>query len=237
MAQNSKIEWTEATWNPTTGCTKNSDGCLNCYACTMAQRLQAMRNIRYKNGFNVTLHEDLIDLPLKWIKPRKIFVNSMSDLFHEEIPDEFIYKVFNTMNRADQHIFQVLTKSTDRLEKISRQVNWTPNIWQGITVESYKYIERISVLQRIPAQVKFISFEPLLSEIPNLNLNGINWAIVGGESGKNARPMKEEWAVSIKNQCIDQNVSFFFKQWGGFNKKANGRILEGKTWDDYPINE
>lgn len=234
MAENSKIEWTEATWNPITGCTKISDGCKNCYAFTLAKRLQAMNNPRYINAFDLTLHNDLIELPLKWKKPRCIFVNSMSDLFHEDVPFDFIEKVFYTMNKAHWHIFQVLTKRSERLEELATKLKWTDNIWQGVTVESSKYTYRIDHLRKVPSHIKFISFEPLLSNIENLDLTDIDWAIVGGESGFNARPMEEEWAISLRDQCVEGNVPFFFKQWGGINKKKNGRLLKGRIWDDYP---
>lgn len=236
MSKNSKIEWTEATWNPVTGCTKISDGCYNCYAFRMAKRLKAMGNVKYKNGFNVTLHPDLIERPLKWKKPKCIFVNSMSDLFHSDVPESFIIKVFNTMNKASWHIYQILTKRTNRLINISKKLKWSTNIWQGVTVESNKYLSRIDDLRYVPANVKFISFEPLISKIntKKLDLNNIDWVIVGGESGPGARDMKKEWVKNIRDKCIQENIPFFFKQWGGFNKKKNGRVLEGKTWSQYP---
>ena len=234
MATNSKIEWTENTWNPVTGCTKISAGCQNCYAYTMANRLMLMGNEKYANGFDVTMHEYCLEDPLKWKKPSLIFVNSMSDLFHEDIPLSFIEKVFDVMNRASWHTFQVLTKRADRLEKVANKLNWTDNIWQGVTIENIDYKNRIDSLRKIPSKVKFVSFEPLIGEINEIDLSQIDWAIVGGESGPKAREMNPEWVYSIKNQCEAQNVMFYFKQWGGTNKKKSGRTLLGQTWDDMP---
>ncbi len=234
MALNSKIEWTEATWNPATGCTKISDGCLNCYAERLAHRLKAMGNRRYVNEFKVTLHDDLVDLPLKWREPKFVFVNSMSDLFHEQIPLEFIQRVFRTMGKADRHVFQILTKRSHRLLKISHRISWPPNVWMGITVESQKYIHRISDLQCVPAKMKFLSIEPLLSAIPALPLDGIDWVIVGGESGPRYRPVHREWIRNLRDQCVNKGVPFFFKQWGGMRKKVSGRLLDGKTWSEMP---
>lgn len=230
----SKIEWTEMTWNPVTGCTKISDGCLNCYAAGFAKRLKAMGNPRYVNGFNVTLHEDLIDLPRQWTKPRKVFVNSMSDLFHKDVPDEFILKVFKTMNECPQHQFQVLTKRPERFVMLNDKINWTPNIWLGVTVESNQYLDRIDYLRNTNACVKFISAEPLLSSLGNINLDGIDWLIVGGESGHHSRPIEEEWVIQLRDVAKDKDVAFFFKQWGGFNKKKNGKMLQGKIIQEYP---
>lgn len=234
MSLNSKIEWTETTWNPVTGCTKISTGCQNCYAYTLAKRLKAMSNPRYINGFDITLHDDLIDKPLFWKSPRKIFVNSMSDLFHENIPIEFIEKIFTTMNKAHWHTFQVLTKRSDNLKKLSPLLKWTKNIWMGVTVESYSEKYRIDDLKETDAAIKFLSLEPLLSSLGELDLSKIDWVIVGGESGFKARPMNIEWVREIRDQCIEQNTPFFFKQWGGINKKKNGRLLDGKLWDEYP---
>jgi protein gp37 len=235
MALSSSIEWTDSTWNPVTGCTKISSGCVNCYAERLSLRLQAMGNRSYQNGFTVTLHEDLLNLPLRWKKPQNIFVNSMSDLFHEDIPLSFILQVFDVMRRADWHRFQILTKRSERMLKLNDQLPWSPNIWMGVTVESQDYQYRIEHLQKIDANVKFLSLEPLLSTISNLNLNGIDWVIVGGESGPNARRVQPEWAIDIRNQCNNAGVPFFFKQWGGVNKKAAGRQLEGRTWDEMPL--
>lgn len=236
MSENSRIEWTEATWNPVTGCTKVSQGCKHCYAARLAKRLQAMGSPRYKNGFKVTLHYDLIDRPTKWAKPRKIFVNSMSDLFHEKVPLEFIQKVFKTMNDTPRHQYQILTKRPERALELSSSLNWTENIWMGTSIENSDVVQRMGYLKAIPSAVHFLSCEPLLGPLNNLDLNGIDWVIVGGESGPKARPMEEEWAISIRDQCIDQNVAFFFKQWGGVQKFRNGRELDGRTWDEYPVN-
>ena len=234
MADKSAIEWTEATWNPTTGCTKISLGCKNCYAERLARRLQAMGNPKYANGFQLTLHEDALDIPLRWKKPRKIFVNSMSDLFHEDIPLDFIRRVFQTMQQANWHIFQILTKRAERLAELAPQLPWPPHIWVGVTVEEQRYTYRIDLLRTVPAAVRFLSLEPLLGPLPNLNLEGIHWVIVGGESGPGARPMRPEWVTDIRDQCLAANVPFFFKQWGGVHKKRAGRILEGRTWDQMP---
>lgn len=234
MTFNTHIEWTDSTWNPVTGCTKISSGCLNCYAERLALRLQSMGNPRYKNGFKITLHPDQIELPLKWKKPRMVFVNSMSDLFHEEIPFEFIEEVFKTMIKAKQHTFQVLTKRSENLLKLAPLLPWSDNIWMGVTVENRKTINRIYDLQKVPAKIKFISSEPLLEDLRILPLHGIDWLIVGGESGPHARPMKVEWVRKLREQCLASSVPFFFKQWGGHNKKAAGRILDGRTWNQMP---
>ncbi|USG68457.1 phage Gp37/Gp68 family protein [Brevibacillus ruminantium] len=234
MASSSSIEWTEATWNPVTGCTKISEGCRHCYAATMAKRLVAMENPRYKNGFNVTLHYDLIETPLRWKKPRRIFVNSMSDLFHKDVPLEFIQKVFVTMEKASWHTFQILTKRSDRLAELAPYLPWPQNVWQGVSVEDDRVIHRIDHLRTVPAKTRFLSIEPLIGPIENLDLEGIHWVIVGGESGAGARPMKEEWVRSIMQQCKDQDVAFFFKQWGGVQKHRHGRMLDGRTYDEYP---
>jgi len=235
MAQHSDIEWTGSTWNPLTGCRKISAGCLNCYAERMAKRLQAMGNISYKKGFLPSVHEHLFDLPLRWKTPRTIFVNSMSDLFLEDFSDEIIQKLFHVMECAHWHTFQILTKRSDRLLETTRELVWPPNVWMGVTVESNDYISRINDLRQTAAHVKFLSLEPLLSALPDLNLKGIDWVIVGGESGPNARSMAQEWVTAIRDQCRKQKVPFFFKQWGGTNKKKAGRHLEGKLWNEMPI--
>lgn len=237
MANKTKIEWTESSWNPITGCTKISAGCQNCYAAAFAKRLKAMHNPRYINEFEVTIHEDLIDAPLKWKKPRRIFVNSMSDIFHEDLPDEIILKIFDTMNKAHWHTFQVLTKRADRMIELSPHINWTKNIWMGVTVENNDNVSRASQLIRTKAAVKFISAEPLLSALTDLSLGRIDWIIVGGESGHKSRPMKEEWVIEIRDKAQEFEVPFFFKQWGGKNKKKAGRLLEGRTYDEYPDNK
>jgi len=234
MASNSSIEWTDSTWNPVTGCSKVSPGCKNCYAERLAARLKAMGNPRYKNGFSVTLHDDLLSLPLRWSKPRLIFVNSMSDLFHEEVPDEFVHRVFETMKRADQHIFQILTKRSQRLVELAPGLSWPSNVWQGVSVEDSNHLWRIAHLQEVPSAIRFVSVEPLLGPIPRLPLEGINWVIVGGESGPNHRPIDRGWVVEIRDQCINAGVPFFFKQWGGRTPKSGGRLLEGRLWDEMP---
>ena len=230
----SKIEWTETTWNPVTGCTKVSPGCANCYAERMAKRLQAMGQHNYRNGFGVTCHDHMLEQPLSWRSPRTIFVNSMSDLFHETIPDAFIQRVFETMSRADWHRFQILTKRAERLLTLSRDLDWSDNIWTGVTVENSDYAWRIDYLRQIPAAVRFVSFEPLLGALPQTNLSGVDWAIVGGESGPGARPMEEAWVLDLQDQCRAYGTQFFFKQWGGVNKKKTGRLLQGRTWNSMP---
>jgi protein gp37 len=234
MGLNSSIEWTEATWNPVTGCTKVSPGCKHCYAERLTKRLQAMGQRRYANGFRVTLHEDLVGLPLRWRTPRRIFVNSMSDLFHEAVPEAFIHRVFATMGKADWHCFQILTKRAERLATLSPTLSWRPHIWMGVSVEQRRYIPRIDVLRQTSAHVKFLSLEPLLGPLPNLDLRGIDWVIVGGESGPGTRPMDPAWVVDLRDQCQHARVSFFFKQWGGVQKHKTGRVLEGRTWDETP---
>jgi protein gp37 len=234
MSQNSTIEWTDATWNPVTGCTKISSGCRNCYAEKMSERLQAMGQANYKNGFELTLQPHMLERPLTWRKPKMIFVNSMSDLFHKDVPFEYIQKVFFVMYEAQQHIFQVLTKRSRRLKKLARYLPWPENVWMGVTVESKDYTNRIDNLCATDARVKFISFEPLLSPMPGLNLNGIDWVILGGESGPGSRPMKKEWVIDIRDRCNAADVPFFFKQWGGTNRKKAGRTLDGIIWDQMP---
>jgi protein gp37 len=234
MSENSGIEWTSSTWNPLTGCTKISPGCKHCYAERMSQRLQAMGQPNYVNGFKLTLHENALELPLQWKKPQMIFVNSMSDLFHRDVPFIFIERVFDVMRRASWHQFQILTKRSERLLDLSPKLEWAPNIWMGVSVELDNYYFRIDHLRQTGAIVKFLSLEPLLGPIPILNLGNINWVIVGGESGPRARPIDRDWVIDIRNQCRKANVPFFFKQWGGFNKKKNGRVLEGRTWDEIP---
>lgn len=230
----SKIEWTDSTWNPVTGCTKISAGCKNCYAERLANRLHAMGNDRYKNKFNVTLHEDLIDAPLSWKKPRMVFVNSMSDLFHKDVPLEFIKRVFDVMELADHHIFQVLTKRSKRLVEVASQLPWPKNVWIGTSVENQSMTSRVDDLRTVPGQIRFLSIEPLIGHITELNLTGIQWVVVGGESGPYSRPMKKEWARTIRNMCNKYGVKFFFKQWGGTNKKKTGRELDGEFWNEMP---
>ncbi len=234
MTQSSGIEWTDSTWNPVTGCTKISLGCKYCYAERMSHRLHSMGQYRYRNKFDVTLHEDLIKAPLKWKKPRIVFVNSMSDLFHKDVPLEFIKRIFNTMVESDQHIFQILTKRNERLKELAPILPWAYNIWMGVTVENQDVVHRIDDLRDVPARVRFLSLEPLLGPITKLDLSGIHWTIVGGESGPNARPMKAEWVRTIRDLCLKEKVHFFFKQWGGRNKKKAGRSLDGRFWDQRP---
>ncbi len=229
-----KIEWTEASWNPVTGCTKISAGCKNCYAERMAKRLKAMGQPNYRNGFAVTCHPHVLDLPLQWKKPRTIFVNSMSDLFHEDVPPPFVERIFAVMNRARRHTFQVLTKRPERLTKLMARFAWSPNIWMGVTVEHVDYLGRVDLLRTVPAAVRFLSIEPMLGPMPDLDLEGIDWVIVGGESGPGARPIKKEWVVQVRDLCVKTRVPFFFKQWGGVQKKKAGRLLEQKTWDQIP---
>jgi protein gp37 len=234
MALQSSIEWTEATWNPVTGCSKISPGCKHCYAERMAFRLQAMGHANYRNGFNVTIHEDALDLPVRWKRPQTIFVNSMSDLYHRDVPLSFIQKVFATMHQAGWHRYQILTKRPERLIELDAKLAWAPHIWQGVTVEHPDYYGRIDLLRESGAHVKFLSLEPLLAAMPRLELHGIDWVIVGGESGPGARPMAGEWVAEIRDQCLRAGVAFYFKQWGGVFKKRNGRELEGRTWDEMP---
>ena len=234
MALCSAIEWTEATWNPVTGCTKVSLGCRHCYAERLAKRLQAMGNPNYANGFEVTLHEHMLSLPLKWRQPRIVFVNSMSDLFHEQVPADFIQRMFDVMRRAGHHTFQILTKRSERLADLAPRLDWPENVWMGVTVEHADYVGRIDDLRATGARVKFLSLEPLLGPMPALDLAGIDWVIVGGESGPHARPMDAEWARDLREQCRRADVPFFFKQWGGTNKKKAGRELDGRTWDEMP---
>lgn len=234
MAQSS-IEWTEMTWNPTTGCTKISAGCKHCYAEVMAKRLQAMGVEKYKDAFAVRIHEETLSIPYSWKGSKVVFVNSMSDLFHPQIPVSFIQSVFQVMNDTPQHTYQVLTKRADRLFELHEQLNWTTNIWMGVSVEDERVTDRIDFLRMINASVKFLSCEPLIGPLNNLNLQNIDWVIVGGESGRKSRIMKEEWVWKIKEQCDRQRALFFFKQWGGINKKRTGRLLGGRTYDNMPF--
>ena len=233
MAQSS-IEWTEMTWNPTTGCNKVSQGCKFCYAEVMSRRLKAMGLEKYANGFELTLHPDTLQIPYSWKKPQVVFVNSMSDLFHEKVPLSYIQQVFEVMNDNPQHIFQVLTKRAYLLYEYHRELNWSENIWMGVSVEDERVLDRVDFLRGTNAKVKFLSCEPLIGPLPSLTLNGIDWVIVGGESGRKPRPMKQEWAEEIQQKCEIFGVPFFFKQWGGFNKKKAGRLLNGKTYSEMP---
>ena len=233
----SKIEWTEKTWNPTTGCDKISSGCKNCYALTMSKRLKGMGSPKYQNGkdgFTLTIHPSSLDDPYKWKKPRIVFVNSMSDLFHKDVPLAFILKVFEVMNNCPQHTFQVLTKRSDIMLSYSKFLNWTPNIWLGVSVEDERVLDRVEDLRACGAQTKFLSCEPLIGGLMDLELDGIDWVIVGGESGPKSRPIEYEWVEDIRLICKANKVPFFFKQWGGKNKKAAGRMLNGQTYDEMP---
>jgi protein gp37 len=234
MPTRSSIEWTEMTWNPVTGCTKVSQGCKRCYAERMAKRLTAMGSDRYRNGFKVTLHPDLLDVPKRWRQPRVVFVNSMSDLFHEDIPLDYIQRVFATMRDCPQHTFQVLTKRSERLAELAGQLPWPRNVWMGVSVEDARVISRIRDLSSTPAAVRFLSLEPLIGPLHELPLSGIHWVIVGGESGPRARPMRKEWVDSIYRQCRDARVPFFFKQWGGVRKDLTGREFHGRTFNAMP---
>jgi protein gp37 len=234
MATRSSIEWTEMTWNPVTGCTKISQGCKHCYAERMAKRLEAMGAERYRNGFRVTLHPDALDVPRRWRQPRVVFVNSMSDLFHEDVPPAYIRRVFATMRDCPRHTFQVLTKRSDRLAQLALALPWPKNLWMGVSVEDARVLHRIGDLQRVPAAVRFLSLEPLIGPLESLPLDGIHWVIVGGESGPRARPMRRDWVNSIHRQCRAAGVPFFFKQWGGIRKDRTGRELNGRTYDEMP---
>ncbi len=234
MASQSNIEWTEATWNPVTGCSKVSAGCKNCYAERLSVRLRAMRNLRYANGFTVTLHDDLVDLPKRWREPRLIFVNSMSDLFHEDVPLEFVQRLFATMRACPQHTFQILTKRSSRLRRMAAQLDWPSNVWMGVSVEDGRVLSRIDDLRRVPAFIRFLSCEPLIGSVAGIDLTGIHWVIVGGESGWGARPIKIEWVREIFRACRRQKVPFFFKQWGGVRKDLTGRLLNRRTYDEMP---
>jgi protein gp37 len=234
MATNSHIEWTDATWNPVTGCTKISPGCKNCYAERLAIRLKAMGQANYRNGFKLTLQPQMLELPLRWKTPKRIFVNSMSDLFHKDVPTDYIKRVFETMNNADWHQYQVLTKRSDRVLELCEELDWSPQIWMGASVENEKYKFRIDELRKTKAHVKFLSLEPLLGPLGKLELSWIDWVIVGGESGPGARAVKPEWVTEIRDQCVASGTAFFFKQWGGVQKSKTGRTLDGRTWDEMP---
>jgi protein gp37 len=235
MSTKTTLEWTESTWNPVTGRSKISPGCKNCYAERMAKRLQAMKRPNYRNGFKVTTQPHAVEIPLKWKKSQMIFVNSMSDLFHKEVPEDFIFQLFDVMNKADWHLYQILTKRVERMLDMSSDIKWADRIWMGVTVENADYLYRIDSLRKTNAQVKFISFEPLLGSIGDVNLEDIDWVIVGGESGPGARPMEKMWVLELRDQCLKAKVPFFFKQWGGVRKKTAGRVLEGKIYSETPL--
>lgn len=234
MEESKIVEWTEQPWNSISGCTKISSGCKNCYAEKVAEWLHRMKNPRYKNGFNLTLHEDLLELPLRWRKPRRIFIGSMSDIFHQDIPKDFILKAFDTTNKCPQHTFIVLTKRAERMEELSPEINWTANIWMGVTVEETVYKHRINRLRNTDAVKKFVCAEPLLGDLGEVDLNEMDWLVIGGESGPNSRPMEEDWVVSLRDQCAEQNVMFTFKQWGGKKRKENGSLLQGEYHHNLP---
>jgi protein gp37 len=235
MGDKSTIEWTQATWNPVTGCTKISAGCANCYAERMTRRLKAMGQPNYRDGFAVRTHEHMLELPLTWKQPREVFVNSMSDLFHEDVPFGFIERVFDVMREAHQHTYQVLTKRSARLRELAPHLDWPANLWMGVSVENARAMRRIDDLRAANGPVvRFLSCEPLLEALPNFDLSDIDWVIVGGESGPSARPMDEEWVLSVRDACRDAVVPFFFKQWGGVRKKKAGRMLEGRSWSELP---
>ncbi|MGC4863767.1 DUF5131 family protein [Micromonospora sp. DT41] len=243
MADKSSIEWTEATWNPTTGCDRISDGCDNCYALTLAKRLKAMGSRKYQNdgdprtsgpGFGVTVHPDTLATPLRWKEPRVVFVNSMSDLFHARVPSSFVRQVFEVMEATPRHTYQVLTKRATRLRKLAGTLPWPPNVWMGVSVEDSSVLSRIDDLRAVPAAVRFISAEPLIAPLGRLNLEGIDWLIAGGESGPGARPVEPDWVRQLRDQCQPAGTAFFFKQWGGRTPKAGGRSLDGCTWDEMP---
>ncbi len=234
MSDRSAIEWTEASWNPATGCTKVSPGCAHCYAETFAERFRGVPDHPYEQGFDLKLWPDRLGVPLRWRRPRMIFVNSMSDLFHESIPDEFIKAVFTVMGQADWHTFQILTKRQDRLVDLAAELDWHPNVWMGVTIENRRFVHRADRLREVPAAVRFISAEPLLGALEGLDLDGIDWLIAGGESGHRHRPVREEWIVELRDRCHDEGVAFFFKQWGGARAKSGGRLLDGRTWDAMP---
>jgi protein gp37 len=235
VATDSHIEWTDTTWNPVTGCSKVSQGCKHCYAERLAYRLQAMGLERYRDGFAVTLQEDALDEPYRWKRPRKVFVNSMSDLFHEAVPVEYIRRVFDVMRSVPRHTFQVLTKRSARLRELAPSLPWSDNVWMGVSVEDQQAVSRIHDLARVPAAVRFLSCEPLIAPLPSLPLKDIHWVIVGGESGPGAHPMHEQWVDEIFRQCRAAKVPFFFKQWGGVRKSRTGRTLHDKTYDEYPL--
>jgi len=243
MADKSAIEWTEATWNPTTGCDRVSPGCDHCYALTLSKRLKAMGSPKYQHdgdpktsgpGFKLTLHPDSLDVPRRWGAPRLVFVNSMSDLFHDDVSLEYIMQVFEVIRETPQHTYQVLTKRAQRLSREADKLDWPPNLWMGVSVESRRYTFRIDHLRKVPAAVRFVSAEPLLGPLGAIDLEGVQWLIAGGESGANARPMKTEWVIALRDACAAAGIAFFFKQWGGRTPKAGGRELEGELWDQFP---
>jgi protein gp37 len=235
MSDGSAIEWTEATWNPVTGCSKVSPGCAHCYAETFAERWRGIPGHPYEQGFNLRLWPDRLEQPLRWRRPRMIFVNSMSDLFHEAIPTDFVAHVFDVMVRAERHTFQILTKRHERLTQLARDLPWPENVWMGVTIENRRFVHRADALRQVPAAVRFISAEPLLGPLASLELEGIDWLIAGGESGPKHRPVKIEWLRELRDRCAEERVAYFFKQWGGRRPKSGGRLLDGRTWDEMPV--
>ncbi len=234
MSDRTAIEWTDATWNPVTGCTQVSPGCDHCYALAFAERFRGVPGHPYEQGFELRLWPERLEIPLKWKRPRRIFVNSMSDLFHRDVPDEYIHRVFDVMVRADWHVYQILTKRSRRLAKLGQELPWRPHIWAGVSIETDRYVWRADHLRQVPAHVRFISAEPLLGPLNNLNLDGIHWLIAGGESGLHHRPCDPDWVRALRDRCVSSGVAFFFKQWGGRTPKAGGRLLDGRTWDELP---
>jgi protein gp37 len=232
--QQSAIEWTEATWNPVTGCHQISPGCAHCYAKTFAERWRGIAGHHYEQGFDLRLWPQRLGQPLRWRRPRMIFVNSMSDLFHEGVPDDYVAEVFDVMARASQHTFQILTKRHERLVELAGVLSWSPNVWMGVSIENRRFVERADYLRQVPAAVRFISAEPLLGRLEGLDLTGIDWLIAGGESGHRHRPVREEWVIELRDLCAEHDVAFFFKQWGGRTPKAGGRLLEDRTWNELP---
>jgi protein gp37 len=234
MADRSAIEWTEATWNPVTGCSKVSPGCAHCYAETFAERWRGLPGHPYEQGFDLRLWPQRLDQPLRWKRPRTIFVNSMSDLFHEDIPDDFVAEIFRVMGEAHWHTFQILTKRHERLSQLAPMLSWHPNVWMGVTIENRRFVHRADYLRDVPAAVRFVSAEPLLGPLEGLDLSGIDWLIAGGESGYRHRPVRREWIRELRDRCLTEHVAFFFKQWGGVRAKTGGRLLDGCTWDQMP---
>ena len=234
MADRSRIEWTEATWNPVTGCSEVSPGCAHCYAKTFAERWRGVPDHPYEQGFDLRLWPERLDVPLRWRRPRVVFVNSMSDLFHEEIPDDCVAEVFDVMVRAEQHTFQVLTKRHQRLAELAPQLPWPRNVWMGVTIENRRFVHRADYLRKVPAAVRFVSAEPLLGPLERLDLTGIDWLIGGGESGPRHRRVDASWVTDLRDRCQDEDVAFFFKQWGGHRPKTGGRELEGREWNEMP---
>ncbi len=234
MSARSRIEWTSASWNPVTGCDRVSPGCAHCYAKRFAERFSGVTGHPYEQGFGLRLWPDRLELPLRWRRPKLIFVNSMSDLFHEDVPDEYVERVFDVMGRADQHVFQVLTKRHERLADFAPRLHWPDNVWMGVSIENRRFVHRAEYLRHVPASVRFISAEPLLGPLEGLDISGVDWLIAGGESGPGHRRIHADWVRELRDRCADEGVAFFFKQWGGARPKSGGRVLDGRTWDEMP---